>query len=306
MKTLISDRSDRDTFLAARKGRIGSSDIATICGLNKYKSPLQLWVEMTADTPENVSDSLPMQIGRGLEAFIGGTLYPAHTGKATTPCSAIYQSSEHDWAIASPDFFVSDGRILETKSTSDYSAHQWEDDAIPNYAHIQTMWQMGICEISTCDVAALIGNRNFVVRTVNFDPEIYANLFSQAETFINLVRNKIPPAARFDDSETVDRLFPAVEGKQIEFGDSFCFMEFTRLNEEIQAVKNRIAPHDTILKGLKKELEAIENNVKIQLGDAELGRIAGTNFAFRKIRKQRKGYTVAPSESLDIKLVEAK
>lgn len=306
MKTLIADRSDRDTFLAARKGRIGSSDIATIVGLNKYKSPLQLWVEMTTEVPENLPDSLPMQIGRGLEAFIGGTLYPAHTGKPTMPCHAIYQSADHDWAIASPDFFVSDGRILETKATSDYSAHQWEDDAIPNYAHLQTIWQMGVCEISTCDVAALIGNRNFVVRTVLFDSEIFATLVNSASTFMNLVRSKIPPPARADDSELVGRWYPPVTGVQIEIEDPFTFTEFTRINSDIQAAKNSIAPYDATLKALKKELEALENNVKIQMCDAEVGRIAGTNFAFNKVIKPRKGYTVAPSESVHIKLIELK
>lgn len=306
MKTLIADRSDRDTFLAARKGRIGSSDIATIVGLNKYKSPLQLWVEMTTETPENLPDSLPMQIGRGLEAFIGGTLYPAHTGKPTMPCNAIYQSADHDWAIASPDFFVSDGRILETKATSDYSAHQWEDDAIPNYAHLQTIWQMGVCEISTCDVAALIGNRNFVVRTVLFDSEIFTTLLNSASTFMNLVRSEIPPPARFDDSDTVGSLFPAVTGKVIELASGATYADYTRLSEEIQATKQRIKPHEDSIKKLKEQLDTCENNIILQLGDAEAGKIPGTSLVFRRVKKPRKGYTVKPSESTAVILTEMK
>lgn len=304
MKTLLTDRSDRAAFLAHRRGKIGSSDIPTIAGLNKYKSPLQLWVEMTQPAKEpDAVDSLPIQIGRGLEQFIGGTLYPQKTGKKTTSCNAIYQANDLDWAIASPDFFVEDGRILETKCTGEYSADQWED-GVPNYAHIQVIWQMGVCDVPTSDVAALIGNRNFVVRTVAFSPTIYYQLVAMAASFMENVRSGIPPMARADDTDVLNSLFETEPGKNVVLPHGHLAREYLTLSEAITGVKNRIAPHREELKRLENELEAVENNIKLAMGDAEVALFEGSGTRFRRIRRERKGYSVAPGSRIELKLID--
>ena len=38
-------------WLEDRKRGIGGSDVATVLGLNKYKSPYQLWLEKTGHAP---------------------------------------------------------------------------------------------------------------------------------------------------------------------------------------------------------------------------------------------------------------
>lgn len=40
-------KMNKEEWLKWRSTGLGGSDVATICGLNKYKSPLQLWLEKT-------------------------------------------------------------------------------------------------------------------------------------------------------------------------------------------------------------------------------------------------------------------
>ena len=38
-------------WLEYRKQGIGGSDASVVCGINRYKSPVELWMEKTAPTP---------------------------------------------------------------------------------------------------------------------------------------------------------------------------------------------------------------------------------------------------------------
>ena len=49
---------------ARRKG-IGGSDVATILGLNKWKSPYQLWLEKTGQIDLEHTESEPAYWGNG-------------------------------------------------------------------------------------------------------------------------------------------------------------------------------------------------------------------------------------------------
>src|SRR3954468_20704496 len=65
----------RDDWLQVRKGGIGSSDAATACGLNPYKSALELWMEKTqrdAGLPkvDPNDDASPMYWGTLLEHIV--------------------------------------------------------------------------------------------------------------------------------------------------------------------------------------------------------------------------------------------
>ena len=53
-----------------RNAGIGGSDVATICGLNKYKSPFQLWAEKTSTYTEDATESEPAYWGSLMEPII--------------------------------------------------------------------------------------------------------------------------------------------------------------------------------------------------------------------------------------------
>ena len=158
----------REEWKELRKKTVGSSEIATIAGLNKFQTPLSLWAEKTGRTPP-VEENEYMRLGTHLEPFIG-SLFARTYGKSVFANTNLYVHPIHDFATATPDFFVTEHTIeegnvvvekskgiLECKSTSAHNLSNWQDGNIPNTAHLQIVWQMGIVGMVRGWVAALVG-----------------------------------------------------------------------------------------------------------------------------------------------------
>ena len=66
-----TDEEINAQWVEARKSGIGGSDVASIMGLNKYSSPLEVWMEKTgrAETPD-ISDKPPVYWGVILEDVV--------------------------------------------------------------------------------------------------------------------------------------------------------------------------------------------------------------------------------------------
>ena len=51
-KTLVSTAGlSYEDWLEYRKQGIGGSDASVVCGINRYKSPVELWMEKTGQLP---------------------------------------------------------------------------------------------------------------------------------------------------------------------------------------------------------------------------------------------------------------
>ena len=118
-KIIAKDHAD---WLALRRG-IGSSDVATILGLNKYCTPYQLWLQKTDKVPREEQESFLMMMGHELEPIIA-KVWSKETGFPVIEGSEeeyIYVHPQLDFLRASPDreFMNPEyGRsILECKST---------------------------------------------------------------------------------------------------------------------------------------------------------------------------------------------
>lgn len=72
MRVEISTKDmTHEDWLAERRKGIGGSDIATILGLNKWKSPLQLFLEKTGKVQaEDLSDKEVIYWGNVLEDVV--------------------------------------------------------------------------------------------------------------------------------------------------------------------------------------------------------------------------------------------
>lgn len=90
-----------EDWLEHRKLGIGGSDASVVCGINKYKSPVELWMDKTGQLP-------PQEAG---EAAYWGTLlesivraeFTKRTGIEVTKPSVILQSEEHPFMLANLD-----------------------------------------------------------------------------------------------------------------------------------------------------------------------------------------------------------
>ena len=126
MSTTIIRPKDRNEWLDYRRAGIGSSEIATIVGLNPYETPYQLWRrKIGLDEPK--SETFAMKAGHYLEDAVS-QFWSDATGRQIIKASAgdwIVRNDEKPFVQVSPDrtYWLDDNRnndnkgILECKTT---------------------------------------------------------------------------------------------------------------------------------------------------------------------------------------------
>lgn len=212
-------KEKREQWLKLRGENIGSSDIVTVCGLNPFKSRLELWAEKTGRMGFDAENEY-MRLGSHMEPFIG-ELFARIKKIDALPADALFRHKDIEWAIASPDFFEvkrrpDDGAIdgiesiIECKNVSFRSAHKWEDGNIPEAAHCQVIWQLGVLGLEVGYIAALVGASPdmFYTPKVEFNKELFEQMLDMAGQFRDMVKADIPPAARSEDVKLLEKLKP--------------------------------------------------------------------------------------------------
>ena len=127
-----------EDWLEARRQGIGGSDASVVCGISRYKSPVELWMEKTGQLPTQEAGEAAYW-GNLLESLVREE-FTKRTGIQVTKPSAIYQSQEHPFMLANVDGLCEDDIhgpcIFEAKTASAYKVGEWED-AIPDEYMIQ-------------------------------------------------------------------------------------------------------------------------------------------------------------------------
>lgn len=296
--TFVDALTDAD-LEAAHKGRIGSSAICTVAGLNPYQTPLQLWMEKTGKSPRTEYNNA-MWLGTKLEPIVA-ELAMRHRRERYWKNSLCAVSKEKEWMVSTPDYFIVTGpgaapdTIMEIKTTSAFQKQRWEE-GIPDYAHCQVQWQMGMWGIEHAEIACLAGGRDLIVKECKFEKDIFEQLVELGEKFMHFIRTDTPPEARADDLDAVKQLFSPTAGKTIVCGPEMegLARQYVEHKSEITKLKELCKPHEATIKTISARIIQI-------LGDAEIAEGGGIRIE-RKI-SQRKGYAVAPTtvDSLKIK-----
>lgn len=170
-------------WLENRTG-IGSSDIATLMGCNKYSTPYQLWLRLREQKRSEEEETSLMKMGHKLEPIIA-ELWSEETGNKIiegTQSEYMYIHPEYDFLRASPDreFEYNDGTaILECKSTQ----FEVSQENFPESWFCQVQYQMGIAQKEYCNIAYLISGYKFGYIQVYFNPDFFADLVDFAITF---------------------------------------------------------------------------------------------------------------------------
>ena len=261
---------DRSEFLARRRSGIGGSDIAAIIGISPWRTPRDIYLDKKG-LVEQQEETDAMYWGTTLEDIVAKE-YAKRTGRKIQRCNHQFTHPDHQFLIANIDRVVSDDhgkmpvfkgklrttRILECKTASQYAAKDWGEpgtDEIPEYYKAQVMWYMGITGARVCDVAVLIGNRDFRIYTVYRDEDVIQYLFREGITFWSeyIEKDIMPPARTLEDVERVCH----GEAKKRKFADALT----------IEAVK-RYADLDKQAKDIKTEQEQLKIKICDAIGDA--------------------------------------
>jgi len=261
---------DREQFLERRKQGIGGSDIAAIIGLSPWKTPRDIYMDKKGlAEPEPETDA--MYWGTTLEDIVARE-YSKRTGRKIERCNVLFRHPEYPFLIGNLDRVVYDEngkkpvvkgclttkRILECKTASQYAAGDWGEpgtDQIPEHYKAQVQWYMGITGALVCDVAVLIGNRDFRIYTVYRDDAVIAYLFGAGVAFWNeyIEKDILPPARTLADIESVCHGTPKAR--------AFASLEITDKAERYRELDEQI-------KGLKAEQDALKVAICDYIGDA--------------------------------------
>lgn len=202
----------RNDFLARRKHGLGGSDIAAIVGLSKFATPYDVWLSKRPDAPIEEEGEKPwLYWGAVLEDVVAKE-YALRTGRKIQRVNAQLIHPEHHFALANIDRAVvnpdiagrvwwKDGRlttdrILECKTANGFAASVWGADGtdqVPEAYLCQTQWYLGITGASYADLAVLIGGSDYRRFTIKADPELFADLLTEAAAFWKLVEEGIAP-----------------------------------------------------------------------------------------------------------------
>lgn len=259
---LLPDSIDRATWLAARRRGVGGSDAAAVCGLDRWKSAYEVYLDKIGDAPKRpVSDA--MDWGNRLEPVIVDW-FTEKTGLPVTK-AGLMAHPEHPWMLGTVDRLVGDDEILECKNTSVYRAKEWADDQVPDGAELQTQHYLAVTGRKRAHVAVLIGGNQPEMRVVERDDDLIATLIGLEATFWQHVLDHRPPPV--DGSEAcadlLGRLWtPNPDSTRVLSLDAI--RALTELPDAKAAAKAATA-----------RVVELENQVKAELADAEFGVMPG-------------------------------
>ena len=183
-----------EDWLEHRKLGIGGSDASVVCGINKYKSPVELWMDKTGQLPPQEAGEAAYW-GTQLESIVRDE-FTKRTGIEVTKPTVILQSEEHPFMLANLDGtceVLDVGTcIFEAKTASAYKAGEWED-TIPDEYQLQIQHYMAVTGYAGAYIAVLIGGNTFRWKFVERDEELISMLIELESAFWNHVQDCTPP-----------------------------------------------------------------------------------------------------------------
>ena len=209
---------EREQWLKERKTYIGGSDVAALCGLNKYKSAMGIYLEKTSADVEETEITGAMEWGTRLEDTIA-CAYSTRTGFTIEVEPNVIRHPEHSFIAANIDRWA-DGKkhILECKTAGFMMSKEWGEeytDQIPESYLCQVAYYAAICNVEKIDIAVLIGGQDFRIYTYNRNRDFESKLIKVACNFWhNHVLKGIPPEATSTDD--VLALYPKAKGVEVE------------------------------------------------------------------------------------------
>lgn len=284
MRKLISTLNmEKSEWLRHRKNGIGGSDAGAVCGLNPYRSAMQVYYDKISEDIKDI-DNEAMRQGRELEEYVAKRFTEA-SGKKVRRANAMYYDEKNPFMYADVDRMIAgENAGLECKTASPYLADKWEDGKIPMHYQLQCHHYMSVCNSDAWYIAVLIYGKEFKYYRLERDEQIISDLIQIEKNFWeNHVKKGIIPEP--DGSKTADSIiaeyYKESMGMVIPLNG---FDEKLRRRQELVELMERI---DT-------EKKQIEQEIKMYLGQAEMAE----NDCYRVLWKQ------VVSSRLDEKLLK--
>ena len=279
-KVLVStENMPYEDWLEYRKQGIGGSDASVVCGINRYKSPIELWMEKTGQLPHQEAGEAAYW-GTQLEPFVRAE-FTKRTGIEVSRRNELLQSEEHPFMLANLDGIceVPDVGpcIFEAKTASAYKVGEWED-AIPDEYALQLAHYMAVTGYTGAYIAVLIGGNTFKWKFIERDEELISMLIQLETDFWNHVQDGTPPPLDGSDASAkfLAERFPNSRPKShITLPDTAANLlaQYDEACEELEAVTER--------------KQKAENLLKEMIGENEVGTAGDRVITWKSVSQER-------------------
>ena len=245
---------NRAEWLEARRQCITGTDISAIIGLNKWSSPMNVFLDKLGLSKEK-HENPAMQWGKILEPVIAAR-YEEETGSKLTKGEFIIKGIYG----GTPDY-LSSSRLIEIKTAGQFTAHSWGEpgtDQVPESYLCQVQWYMMLTDMQKADLAVLIGGNDYRVYHIIRNDDLITLMTDAAETFWNKhIVTEVPPALDSSNGtkEYLESLYPKSRGTTI---------HATEQVADIAFVYHKLCKE---LKEVEEKKIGMENQLKYEIGD---------------------------------------
>lgn len=305
-KLVCTNGLTKQKWLKYRQLGVGGSDVASICGINKFSSALACYYNKIEKVPELEAENLPAEIGLFLEPFCKMKFekwFLENKGLDISVLSMPYilQHPTNIIALANLDgYFIhpttSEEILVEYKTTSERNYANWVDENLPDYYYLQTQWYLYVTNCKKIYLAFLIGYNKFDVTLIERNDEVIEQLIVKVNEFWkNFVEKKVAPApdGTASSKEILDLMYKDVEvGKEITIEK-----EYLTYTEEIIELKKKA-------KAIKELIEQDSQFIKEKMATAETAFCGDWIITWKE--QQRKEFLVKASTSRVLRIKKNK
>lgn len=198
----------REEFLQRRRQGIGGSDVAAIMGISPWRTPLDVYLDKTGETPDAPA-TMAMRIGTELEDLVA-RIYCEKNGVIVQRFNSLLVKDEilignvdrlvvpNGEKIASFKGEIRTHKLLECKTSSDFTV--WEMP--PLYYETQVQWYMGLDDhFELADLSAMfLLSKQHKDYTLERDNETIGNMQQYAKFWWRkYIVERVPPPATCEE-----------------------------------------------------------------------------------------------------------
>ena len=251
---------DWQAYREKQKG-IGGSDVATILGLNPYKSIFTLWLEKTGQIEPPVLNNEYIEWGNILEPVIREK-FARETGFEVEENHWVMLHETHDFMVANVDGEVTDPQfngkkgVLEIKTAGERMRDQWENGP-PHHYMLQLQHYLAVLDYSYGYVAVLIGGNTFKYYLVERDDYVIDNIIQAEAEFMEMVEDGVATdiSGHASDSDYLATAFPEDNG------------EIGELSDILEVYAKQYFSLQEQMKILQEEADYLKNLIKYEMKD---------------------------------------
>lgn len=261
-----------EEWLEQRKTGIGGSDAAVVCGLNPYTTAYTLWADKTGRLkPKEENEA--MRQGHDFEEYVAKR-FEEYSGKKVRRKNFILQHDEYGFITANIDReVVGEKAGLECKTTSVMNLKKFKNGEFPDQYYTQCVHYMAVTGYEKWYLAVLILNQGFYVFEIHRDEEEIAALVEAEKNFWEtyIIPDVPPPVDGYiSTNASINEIFTDAGGECELIGRSM--------------VQNYLALKES-RKQINFEIRKLEQQIKTELGECEIGYCGKYTVKWRKQKK---------------------